>query len=106
LPERAFDGSVPSIPAVGRLDFLSAALAVSIYMYLLYRHPLRGGPILHQDRWWLVNERMRPLTDFTKGSPGIPIAIGGKVELREDARIPLAKERGGRLCHVQMVRNH
>jgi hypothetical protein len=26
LPERFFDGSVPSIPAVGRLDFLSSIL--------------------------------------------------------------------------------
>jgi hypothetical protein len=49
---------------------------------------------------------MAQVTDFINGSRGTPIPIGGKVELLEDARILLAKERGGRLCHVQIVSNH
>lgn len=65
-----------------------------------------GYFLLHRDRWWLVNERMAQVTDFINGSRGTPIPMGGKVELLEDARILLAKERGGRLCHVQIVSNH
>ncbi|WP_372403080.1 helix-hairpin-helix domain-containing protein [Acinetobacter piscicola] len=60
----------------------------------------KGYFVLHQDRWWLVNEDLPDLTDVTTK---IPIPIGGKVELKEGAQILLSKQDGGRLVVVQMV---
>ncbi len=60
----------------------------------------KGYFVLHQDRWWLVNEDLPDLTDVTTKTP---IPIGGKVELKEGAQILLSKQDGGRLVVVQMV---
>lgn len=59
-----------------------------------------GYFVLHGDRWWLVNERLPGLYD---ASVKAPVPVGGKVELKHDQQILLAKGEGGRLLHVQMV---
>ena len=59
-----------------------------------------GYFVLHNDAWWLVNERLADLTDV---STKTPIPIGGKVELKDGLQLLLAKGDGGRLVVVQMV---
>ncbi len=59
-----------------------------------------GYFVLHNDTWWLVNERLADLTDV---STKTPIPIGGKVELKDGLQLLLAKGDGGRLVVVQMV---
>ena len=59
-----------------------------------------GYFVLHNDKWWLVNERLPDLYD---ASAKTAMAIGQKVELKHDQQILLAKGEGGRLLHVQMV---
>ena len=59
-----------------------------------------GYFVLHDDRWWLVNERMPDMKDVTAK---IQIPMGGKVELKDGQQILLAKGDGGRLMAVQMV---
>ncbi|WP_295583847.1 lipopolysaccharide kinase InaA family protein [uncultured Lamprocystis sp.] len=63
----------------------------------------RGGYfVFHKDSWWLVNERMPDLADMTAGSP-IKCPPGGKVELKDNQKLLLSKEEGGRVVVVQMV---
>lgn len=56
--------------------------------------------VLHQDRWWLVNEALPELYDATRG---VPVGIGEQVELVEGQKLLLSRAEGGRLLHVQLV---
>lgn len=70
---------------------------------LASNHTKRVGYfILHENRWWLVNENMPELYDVTNKRA---IIIGGKVELVDGKQILLSKQDGGRLIVVQMVEN-
>lgn len=60
----------------------------------------KGYFVLHNDRWWLVNEG---LTDLTEVTTKTVIPIGGKIELKNGVQILLSKQEGGRLAVVQMV---
>lgn len=60
-----------------------------------------GYFVLHEGRWWLVNERLPDLLD---ASTKTPIPIGGQLEIKDGQQILLAREDGGRLAVVQMVR--
>ena len=60
----------------------------------------KGYFVLHNDRWWLVNEGLTDLTDVTTKTV---IPIGGKIELKNGVQILLSKQEGGRLAVVQMV---
>lgn len=59
-----------------------------------------GYFVLHNDRWWLVNERLPDLMD-TDTKTMIP--VGDKVELKDGLKLLLSKVEGGRLVVVQMV---
>lgn len=59
-----------------------------------------GYFVYHAERWWLVNERLPDLIDVNTKTP---IPVGGKLELKDDQQILLAKGDGGRLVVVQMV---
>lgn len=59
-----------------------------------------GYFVLHNDVWWLVNER---LTDLTDVATKTTIPVGGKVEIKDGLQLLLSKEEGGRLVVVQMV---
>lgn len=59
-----------------------------------------GYFVLHNDRWFLVNEKMPELFNATTNSA---VAIGDKVELSEDLKLLLTRAEGGRLLHVQLV---
>ncbi len=61
-----------------------------------------GYFVLHNDQWWLVNERLPDLIDVTN-EPKVPVPIGGKLELKDGQKILFAKGDGGRLAVVQMV---
>ena len=60
----------------------------------------KGYFVLHNERWWLVNEGLTDLTDVTTKTV---IPIGGKIELKNGVQILLSKQEGGRLAVVQMV---
>ncbi|MDR5745049.1 lipopolysaccharide kinase InaA family protein [Caballeronia sp. LZ029] len=62
--------------------------------------PRVGYFVFHQNKWWLVNERLPGLRDVTANAD---IPIGAKLELKEGQRILLARGDGGRLAVVQMV---
>ena len=59
-----------------------------------------GYFVLHERRWWLINER---LPDLMEVATRTAIPIGGKLELQDGQQILLAKGEGGRLVVVQMV---
>lgn len=59
-----------------------------------------GYFVLHNDVWWLVNERLSDLMDVAAKTS---IPIGGKIALKDGQQILLAKGDGGRLAVVQMV---
>jgi hypothetical protein len=59
-----------------------------------------GYFVLHQERWWLVNEG---LPDLMEANTKTPIPIGGQLEIKDGQQILLAREDGGRLAVVQMV---
>ncbi len=59
-----------------------------------------GYFVLHNNTWWLVNERLPALMDADKK---ITISIGDKVELKDGLKLLLSREDGGRLALVQMV---
>ena len=54
-------------------------------------------------KWWLFNESLPTLQDVTDGGNKINIPIGGKVELREGARLLLSSEEGGKVAQIQLV---
>jgi hypothetical protein len=62
-----------------------------------------GYFVFHQERWWLVNERLPNMVDYTESQGGRSIPVGGKVELREGAKVLMSSANGGRLFQVQMV---
>lgn len=66
------------------------------------QHKSRVGYfVLHQQRWFLVNERMPGLKDVSTGEE---IAIGDKVELKEGLQLlPTPSSPSARLLHFQMV---
>jgi hypothetical protein len=55
---------------------------------------------LHKGEWVLVNEGLPALRDVTEDRM---VAIGDFVYLRNDSRILLSPDDGGRLVHVQLV---
>jgi hypothetical protein len=59
-----------------------------------------GYFVLHNDVWWLVNERLTDLTDVTTKTT---IPVGGKVEIKDGLQLLLSRDEGGRLVVVQMV---
>jgi serine/threonine protein kinase len=61
-----------------------------------------GYFVLHNDIWWLVNEKMHDLYLIENGNH-IHIPIGEKIKLEDGVQILFSKEDGGRLAVVQMV---
>lgn len=61
-----------------------------------------GYFVLHNERWYLVNEAM---PDLYNASSSASVPIGEKVELSEDLKLLLSREEAGRLMHVQLVGN-
>ncbi|SAK48368.1 Protein kinase domain protein [Caballeronia hypogeia] len=59
-----------------------------------------GYFVFHENKWWLVNERLADLRDVANKTD---IPIGGKIELKHDQQILFARGDGGRLAIVQMV---
>ncbi len=59
-----------------------------------------GYFVLHDGRWWLVNEA---LPDLMEVATRTRVPIGGKLELEDGQQILLARGDGGRLVVVQMV---
>lgn len=60
-----------------------------------------GYFVLHQQKWWLVNENLPDLMDVTGNHQSVP--IGAKVELKDGQQLLLQKGNGGRLVVVQMI---
>lgn len=59
-----------------------------------------GYFVLHQKRWFLVNENM---PDLKNASTGEAIPIGGKVELEDGLQLLTGKQPSSRLFYLQMV---
>ncbi|MEO8360071.1 MAG: lipopolysaccharide kinase InaA family protein [Vicinamibacteria bacterium] len=59
-----------------------------------------GYFVLHQGRWYLVNERLPDLTDVETKEV---FTLGTKMELVDGRQILLSKADGGRLVIVQMI---
>lgn len=70
----------------------------------LEAHQMRrmGYFVEHQQKWWLVNERMNSLFVFDEEDRQHKIEIGNRIELKEGVKIILSKDSGGRLAYVQM----
>ncbi|MFA5921797.1 MAG: hypothetical protein WC856_10965 [Methylococcaceae bacterium] len=62
-----------------------------------------GYFVLHNNVWYLVNERMNELMDVTDPNNKKVIPVGGKVELTEGRQLLFSKQDGGRLAVVQLV---
>ncbi|HEY0383560.1 MAG TPA: hypothetical protein VGC72_15325 [Candidatus Elarobacter sp.] len=58
---------------------------------------------LHQGNWYLVNEALPGLKELNSGGAHLPVPIGSHIELKDNQRLLLAPEEGGRLVSVQMV---
>lgn len=65
-----------------------------------------GYFVLHNDAWYLVNERMKELMDVTDPNAKKSIPPGGKIELTNGKQILFSKQDGGRLAVVQMVESN
>lgn len=59
-----------------------------------------GYFILHNGTWWMVNENLPDLMD---ADTKVNIPIGDKVELKDNLKLLLSRQDGGRLVIVQMV---
>jgi hypothetical protein len=59
-----------------------------------------GYFVLHQNRWFLVNEKMPHLKNVKTGE-GIP--VGGKVELDDGLQLLTGKSPNSRLFYLQMI---
>ena len=59
-----------------------------------------GYFVLHQQRWFLVNESM---PDLKNAKTGEAISIGGKVELEDGLQLLTGKSPSSRLFYLQMV---
>ncbi|NME70125.1 helix-hairpin-helix domain-containing protein [Flammeovirga aprica] len=64
-----------------------------------------GYFVFHQNKWLLVNQKLDNLMDMTDSKNPTKIAIGKPVEIKDNAKILLSNEDGGRLILVQMVNN-
>lgn len=62
-----------------------------------------GYFVLHNNVWYLVNDRMNELMDVTDPNNNKAIPIGNKVELTEGKQLLFSKQDGGRLAVVQLV---
>ncbi len=62
-----------------------------------------GYFVLHNNIWYLVNERMADLTDVTDSANKKTIPPGNKIKLVSGQQILFSKEDGGRLAVIQMV---
>lgn len=62
-----------------------------------------GYFVLHNNVWYLVNERMSELTDVTDPNGKKKIPLGGKVELTEGRQLLFSGQEGGRLAVIQLV---
>lgn len=62
-----------------------------------------GYFVLHNNTWYLVNDRMNELMDVTDSNHKIIIPVGSKVELTDGKRILFSRQDGGRLAVVQLV---
>lgn len=62
-----------------------------------------GYFVLHNDVWYLVNERMNELMDVTDPGDKKFIPVGGRVKLTEGTQLLFSKQDGGRLAVVQLV---
>jgi serine/threonine protein kinase len=67
-----------------------------------HRKPV-GYFVLHGGRWWLVNQAMPGLQDVTDSANRIDIPPGQKVELKDNQKLLLSADEGGRLLHLQMA---
>jgi len=61
-----------------------------------------GYFVFHNGRWWLVNEGIPGLMSLPDKRQ---IAVGEKLELKNNAQFILSKEDGGRLVVVQLLEN-
>lgn len=61
-----------------------------------------GYFVLHNDIWWLVNEKMNDLYIIENSIHSI-VKIGEKIKLKDNVQILFSKQDGGRLAVVQMV---
>lgn len=59
-----------------------------------------GYFVQHQNRWLLINEAMRDLTDATTGEA---IPCGSRVELQNDLKLLTGTGQGSRLLYIQLV---
>lgn len=62
-----------------------------------------GYFVLHNNVWYLVNERMNRLSDVTNPDEKKVIPPGGKVELAEGKKLLFSDQEGGRLAVIQLV---
>ncbi|MCO6427628.1 kinase [Nitrosomonas communis] len=62
-----------------------------------------GYFVLHNNTWYLVNDRMNELMDVTDSNHKKIIPVGSKVELTDGKRILFSRQDGGRLAVVQLV---
>ena len=60
-----------------------------------------GYFVLHNGRWWFVNQALTGLKDVTNKTD---IPSGSKVELVDGLQLLLSPEDNGRLVQVQMVK--
>jgi len=60
-----------------------------------------GYFVLHQGKWWFINQALVALRDVTHK---LDIPVGAKVELTDGLQLLLSPEENGRLMQVQMVR--
>lgn len=60
----------------------------------------QGYFVLHQEQWYLVNERMHGLIDAGSKEP---YPIGSQIKLHDGLQLLIGREAGDRLFHIQMV---
>lgn len=59
-----------------------------------------GYFVMHNDEWWLVNERLPDLVDLDQNAP---VPVGSRVRLSDGQRLLFSRDLDGRLAIVQMV---
>ncbi|MDV5247471.1 helix-hairpin-helix domain-containing protein [Shewanella xiamenensis] len=61
-----------------------------------------GYFVYHNEQWWLVNEGIQGLISLPNKRH---VAVGEKIELKDNAQFILSQEDGGRLVVVQLLNN-
>ena len=61
-----------------------------------------GYFVFHQGKWVFVNQTLTDMKDVTGDEPE-EVKVGSMIELKNDQKLLLSAENGGRLLHVQMV---